>query len=41
VLLIDDIMTTGATLSEAAKVLRRRGARSVDVAVVARGTGAL
>jgi len=41
VLLIDDIMTTGATLSEAAKELRRGGARSVEVAVVARGTGAL
>ncbi len=39
VLLIDDIMTTGATASEAARLLRRAGARAVCVAVVARGTG--
>jgi ComF family protein len=39
ILLLDDIMTTGATASEAAKVLRRGGAASVDVAVVARGVG--
>lgn len=38
-LLIDDIMTTGATASEAARVLRRVGARRVTVAVVARGVG--
>ena len=35
VLLIDDIVTTGATVSEAAKVLRQAGAKSVFVACVA------
>ena len=40
VLLIDDVMTTGATASEVARVLRRAGAASVRVAVVGRGTGA-
>lgn len=39
VLLVDDIMTTGATASEAAKTLRDAGADRVDVAVVARGVG--
>lgn len=39
VLLIDDVMTTGATISEASKVLRRAGAESIHVAVVARATG--
>lgn len=39
VLLVDDIMTTGATASEAAKTLRKAGADKVDVAVVARGVG--
>ena len=39
VLLVDDIMTTGATSSEAAKTLRRAGAARVTVAVVARGVG--
>ena len=34
--LVDDVMTTGATLDEAASVLRRRGAESVSVWVVAR-----
>jgi len=36
VLIIDDIMTTGATVSEAARVLRQAGARAAFVAVVAR-----
>lgn len=39
VLLVDDIMTTGATASEAAKTLRKAGAEEIDVAVVARGVG--
>jgi ComF family protein len=36
VLLVDDVLTTGASLSEAARTLRRAGARRVDAAVVAR-----
>lgn len=36
VLLVDDIMTTGATLNEAAKTLLKAGADSVHVAVLAR-----
>lgn len=36
VLLVDDILTTGATCSEAAKVLKQAGAASVAVAVIAR-----
>lgn len=39
ILLIDDIMTTGATGNEASKVLRRAGASRVTLAVVARGVG--
>ncbi len=39
VLLIDDVMTTGATANESAKILRRAGAASVEVAVIARGIG--
>ena len=35
VLLIDDVMTTGSTLSEAAKAIRRAGAASVIAAVLA------
>jgi len=36
ILLIDDIMTTGATCSEAAKVLKKSGAEAVFVGVAAR-----
>ncbi|QEF96942.1 DNA utilization protein GntX [Stieleria maiorica] len=36
ILLIDDVMTTGATAAENAKVLKQAGARRVTVAVVAR-----
>jgi predicted amidophosphoribosyltransferase len=34
--LVDDVMTTGATLAEAALTLRRAGAASVECWVVAR-----
>ena len=36
VLLIDDVLTTGATLSAASRVLRRAGARRITVLTVAR-----
>ena len=35
-LLIDDVMTSGATLNEAARTLKLHGAAQVSVAVVAR-----
>ena len=38
-LVIDDVMTTGATGNEVSKMLRHAGAKRVSVAVVARGTG--
>jgi len=36
VLLVDDVMTTGATVNECARTLRAAGARSVDVFTLAR-----
>ncbi|HEX7286865.1 MAG TPA: ComF family protein [Candidatus Angelobacter sp.] len=38
VLVIDDVMTTGTTAGECARVLRRAGAKEVFVATVARAT---
>ncbi len=40
VVLVDDVLTSGATANEVSKVLMRAGAAKVVVAVVARGTGA-
>ena len=39
VLLVDDVLTTGATCSEAAKMLKQAGAAYVVVAIVARAQG--
>ena len=36
VLLVDDVLTTGATVGACARVLRRAGAASVDVLTLAR-----
>ena len=41
VLLVDDTLTTGATCSEAAKMLKRAGAAAVACAVIARAQGAV
>jgi predicted amidophosphoribosyltransferase len=41
ILVVDDIMTTGATASEAARVLKRAGARRVTIAVAGRAVSAL
>jgi predicted amidophosphoribosyltransferase len=38
-LLVDDVMTTGATAQETARVLKAAGAAAVYVAAAARGTG--
>jgi ComF family protein len=39
ILLVDDVLTTGATCSEAAKMLKQAGAAYVAVAVIARAQG--
>ena len=40
VYLVDDVLTSGATANELSKVLKKAGARRVNVVVVARGKGA-
>lgn len=37
ILLIDDVYTTGATINEASKVLKRAGASSIKIVTLARG----
>ena len=36
ILLIDDVFTTGSTVNECARVLKKAGAKSVDVFTIAR-----
>jgi predicted amidophosphoribosyltransferase len=36
VILVDDVMTTGATIETAARVLKKAGAREVDACIFAR-----
>ena len=36
IILIDDVFTTGATVEECARVLRRAGAKRIDVLTLAR-----
>jgi predicted amidophosphoribosyltransferase len=38
VLLIDDVYTTGVTVNECARVLKKAGAKSVEVLVLAHGS---
>jgi predicted amidophosphoribosyltransferase len=40
VAILDDVVTTGSTVAELARVLRRAGAREIEVWAVARTGGA-